>query len=36
MTLEQRKRPLSQLLARFNSLGVKACTHPGVQSKRLA
>lgn len=28
--------PLSQLLARFNSLGDKACTHPGVQSKRPA
>lgn len=28
--------PLSQLLARFNSLGDKACAHPGVQSKRSA
>lgn len=33
MTLEKRQHTLSQLLARFNSLGDKACAHPGFQSK---
>lgn len=32
----RRDSPLRSLLARFNSLGHKACAHPGVQSKRPA